>query len=42
MSTSFPRLKACVALLMALVASAATTVAQIPVSFICTNNPNRS
>ena len=31
-STSFPRLKACVALLMALVASAATTVAQIPVA----------
>lgn len=30
MSTSFPRLKACVALLMALVASAATSVAQIP------------
>ena len=30
-STSFPRLKACVALLMALVASAATTFAQIPV-----------
>ena len=29
-STSFPRLKACVALLMALVASAATSVAQIP------------
>src|SRR5215510_8556243 len=32
MSASFPRLKACVALLMALVASAATTVAQIPVA----------
>jgi membrane-bound lytic murein transglycosylase D len=32
MSTSFPRLKACVALLMALVASAATAVAQIPVA----------
>ena len=31
-STSFPRLKACVALLMALVASAATVVAQIPVA----------
>lgn len=31
-STSFPRLKACVALLMALAASAATTVAQIPVA----------
>ena len=31
-STSFPRLKACVALLMALVASAATTIAQIPVA----------
>ena len=31
-STSFPRLKACVALLMALVASAATSVAQIPVA----------
>jgi len=31
-STSFPRLKACVALLMACVASAATTVAQIPVA----------
>ena len=31
-STSFPRLKACVALLMALVASAATTFAQIPVA----------
>ena len=31
-STSFPRLKACVALLMALVASAATAVAQIPVA----------
>ena len=30
MSASFPRLKACVALLMALVASAATSVAQIP------------
>jgi len=30
--TSFPRLKACVALLMACVASAATTVAQIPVA----------
>src|ERR1051325_479046 len=32
MSASFPRLKACVALLMALVASAATSVAQIPVA----------
>src|SRR5215813_3717957 len=32
MSASFPRLKACVALLMALVASAATAVAQIPVA----------
>src|SRR5215510_11648431 len=32
MSASFPRLKACVALLMALVASAATTIAQIPVA----------
>jgi peptidoglycan lytic transglycosylase D len=32
MSESFPRLKACVALLMALVASAATSVAQIPVA----------
>ena len=32
MSASFPRLKACVALLMALVASAATVVAQIPVA----------
>ncbi len=31
-STSFPRMKACVALLMALVASAATAVAQIPVA----------
>jgi membrane-bound lytic murein transglycosylase D len=31
-STSFPRLKACVALLMALVASAATCVAQVPVA----------
>ena len=31
-STSFPRLKACVALLMALVASAATSIAQIPVA----------
>lgn len=31
-STSFPRLKACVALLMALVASAATAIAQIPVA----------
>ncbi len=31
-STSFPRLKACVALLMALAASAATAVAQIPVA----------
>ncbi len=31
-STSFPRLKACVALLMALVASAATAFAQIPVA----------
>ena len=31
-STSFPRLKACVALLMALVATAATSVAQIPVA----------
>jgi membrane-bound lytic murein transglycosylase D len=31
-STSIPRLKACVALLMALVASAATTIAQIPVA----------
>jgi membrane-bound lytic murein transglycosylase D len=31
-STSFPRLKACVALLMALAATAATTVAQIPVA----------
>ena len=31
-STSFPRLKACVALLMALVSSAAVTVAQIPVA----------
>lgn len=30
MSASFPQLKACVALLMALVASAATSVAQIP------------
>jgi len=30
MSASFPRLKACVALLMALAASAATSVAQIP------------
>lgn len=32
MSASFPRLKACVALLMALAASAATSVAQIPVA----------
>src|SRR5689334_8225963 len=32
MSASFPRLKACVALLMALVASAATSIAQIPVA----------
>jgi len=32
MSASFPRLKACVALLMALVASAATSVAQLPVA----------
>src|SRR6185437_14732956 len=32
MSASFPRLKAGVALLMALVASAATSVAQIPVA----------
>ena len=32
MSASFPRLKACVALLMALVASAASTFAQIPVA----------
>jgi membrane-bound lytic murein transglycosylase D len=31
-STSFPRLKACVALLMALVASAATCIAQVPVA----------
>ena len=31
-STSFPRPKACVALLMALVASAATAIAQIPVA----------
>ena len=31
-STSFPRVKACVALLMALVASAATSIAQIPVA----------
>jgi membrane-bound lytic murein transglycosylase D len=31
-STSFPRLKACVALLMALVCSAVTAVAQIPVA----------
>jgi E3 ubiquitin-protein ligase DOA10 len=31
-STSFPRLKACVALLMALVASAASSFAQIPVA----------
>lgn len=31
-STSYPRLKACVALLMALVASAATAIAQIPVA----------
>ena len=31
-STSIPRLKACVALLMALVASAATSIAQIPVA----------
>ena len=32
MSASFPRLKACVALLMALVASAASSFAQIPVA----------
>ena len=31
-STSFPRMKACVAVLMALVASAATSIAQIPVA----------
>ena len=31
-STSFPRLKACVALLVALVASAATCIAQVPVA----------
>src|SRR4029078_9717632 len=40
MSASFPRLKACVALLMALVASAATSVAQIPAASSARTIPN--
>src|ERR1044071_1320107 len=40
MSASFPRLKACVALLMVLVASAATSIAQIPAASSARTIPN--